>query len=202
MAIAYQATAASVVSEFRVVLADTFDSNNNNWYVESADDEYARTTYSIEDGIYRWDSTAHQGFIGWVTADTSLLGDFYMSLEASQVIGSNSAHYGVVFREYDNSNFYYFGINDKWQYTVLILYAEEWITLTDWTRTELINSSKPNRITVIGQGSRFIFFINDQYLAELTDDRIKTGSVGLAINIARPDQRAVFEFDNVELRAP
>jgi len=200
-AVAYQTIAANAASTGRVILQDTFDSNKNSWVVKQSDDEYALTTYKIADGNYTWDATAHKSFIGWVTADSKSIGDFYLSVEVKQTSGPDSADYGVIFREDANSNFYYFGINEQGQY-VLYLYNNDWSTLIDWTQSDLIQPGGPNKITVLGEGSHFIFFINDQYLTEITDESIKSGTTALAIELSNADDNAVFQFDNFELRVP
>ena len=197
-----QSTAENALSNWKMVLSDAFDSNENKWLVEEAsDDEYALTSYQITDGKYQWTSTAHKPFIGWVRASSSQFDDFYMTVETRQASGPDSGDYGFILREDEDSNFYYFGISDSGKYAFL-LFFNEWSTLKAWTHTELIRPGEVNRITVIAQGSQFIFFVNDQYLTEITNDKIAKGKVALAIELANENDRAVFEFDNFELRAP
>jgi hypothetical protein len=43
---------------------------------------------------------------------------------------------------------------------------------------------------------------NDQYVAEAEDDRLSQGKAGIAIELVNTDDTAVFEFDNLETRAP
>ena len=200
-AVAIQSTATNVANTWRVVLTDTFDSNKNKWLNESTDDEFANVNYQVVDGKYRWDVTTHKSFIGWVRGSTKSLNDFYVSVEARQVSGPETADYGIVFREDDNGNFYYFGINDQSQY-VFYEYYGEWLTLIDWTETDLIQAGETNRIVILGEGSQFSFFINDQYLTSFTDENIPNGTVALAIEMADENDEAVFEFDNFELRRP
>jgi hypothetical protein len=200
-ALAYQATAESAAENWKVILTDTFDSNKNDWPVESSDDDYAFTTYEIADGKYRWDATAHQPFISWASANKDEFIDFYLSVDIQQMEGPDSADYGIVFREDNDSNFYYFGINDQGEY-VLYMYYKERDTLLNWTETDLIQQGKANRVTVIGEGSHFTFFINDHYLTEITDDTIPSGSTALAIEMTEENDHGIFEFDNYELRKP
>lgn len=200
-ATAYLATAANAESNWRVVLKDTFDSNKNNWYVKPTDDEYAKTIYEIKNGKYTWDSTAYQGVINQISIGDTSLSDFYLSVDIQQVSGPNSADYGVTFREDTNSNFYYFGIDGRGEYG-FSLYNKDWSTLINWTSSSLIRPGQANRITVLAEGSHFTFFINDQYLTEMSDDTLKNGTTALAIEEANKDDHAVFEFDNVELTTP
>jgi len=196
-----QSTAENASSNWQVILSDTFDSNKNKWLVEPSDDEYASTTYQVADGKYTWDTTAHQSFINWVRTGKKQLTDFYISVEIQQTDGPDTGDYGIIFREDDNSNFYYFGINEQGQY-VLYLYNKEWSTLIDLTQSDLIQPGKTNRITVLGEGSHFTFFINDQYLTEIMDDSIPQGITGLAVELAGKNDHGVFEFDNLDIRAP
>ena len=193
--------ADDAATNWELVLSDTFDNNDNLWLAESSDDEYALINYEIVDGKYRWDATAHQSFIGWARSNTDPLTDFYLSVEITQVNAPDSADYGVLFREDEDSNFYYFAISEQGLYAFYI-YFEGWDTLIDWTDTTLILPNSPNRITVIGEGSHFTFFINDQYLTEFTDDQIPEGLTSLAVELSDEGDQGVFEFDNFELRAP
>jgi hypothetical protein len=200
-AIAFQGTATNVVGTWRPVMTDTFDSNKNKWLNESADDEFAKVNYQIVDGKYRWDVTTHKSFIGWVRAGTKTYSDFYVSFDVQQISGPDTTDYGVIFREDNDGNFYYFGTNGSGQY-VLYEYFGEWNTLIDWTETDLVKTDGPNRITVIGEGSQFTFFINDQYLTSFTDEHITKGFIALAIEMSQENDEGVFEFDNFELRKP
>ena len=193
--------AEDATNNWELVLADTFDNNDNIWLAESSDDEYALINYEIVDGKYRWDATAHQSFIGWARSNTDPLTDFYLSVEITQVDAPDTADYGVLFREDEDSNFYYFAISEQGLYAFYI-YFEGWDTLIDWTKTPLIIPSTPNRITVLGKGSHFTFFLNDQYLTEFTNDQIPEGLTSLAVELSDEGDQAVFEFDNFELRIP
>ena len=194
-------TAMNEATNWDVVLADTFDTNENDWLTESSDDEYASTNYEVVDGTYRWTTEAHQSFIGWVRSDTDPLTDFYISVDIVQVEGPDTADYGVLFREDEDSNFYYFAVSEQGNYA-LYIYYEGWDTLIDWTESDLILRGESNRITMIGEGAHFTFFINDQYLTDFIDDRIPEGIIALAVELSEEGDQAVFEFDNFELRVP
>lgn len=198
---AIQTIAANAANTWRVSLKESFNNNNRQWVMDTADDEYAKTEYSIKDGIYRWDINSHKGMMSWVRANSKPYSNFSMSADIQQMEGPESADYGLVFREDPKQNFYYFGVNKQGQYFVLV-FNNEWITLKDWTNTDLIQFDKPNKLTVIAQGTHFLFFINGQFLTELTDDKISSGTLALAVELADADQHAVIQFDNVEIRVP
>ena len=200
-ALSYLATARNAANNWNEILSDPFDSNQNYWLVDTSDDEYSLATYEIIDRKYRWDVMAHKPSIGWVRADSQALTDFYLSVEVQQTEGRNTSDYGVIFREDENANFYYFGINEQGEYGVF-LFFEEWQTLSEWSKTDLIRSGEVNRLTVIGEDSHFTFFLNGQFLSEIKDDTITSGSTALAIEMAAENDHSIFEFDNFELRVP
>ena len=134
---AFQATATEVSSNWKVALSDTFDSNKNKWVTETSDDDYAKIIFKIEDGKYRWDATAHKGFVQWVRVYNVNLSDFYFTAEGQNVNETSSGDYGLVFREDKNGNLYYFGITDD-SYFVSLSYNNEW---TEDRKSTRLNSS-------------------------------------------------------------
>ena len=196
-----QAAMERVLGNWNILHTDSFDSNDYEWLEDTSDGEFSLTTYEIVDGKYKWDVTAHKSSISWVRTGTTPFADFYLSVDIQQVEGPDTADYGIIFREDDNTNFYYFGISDSGYYALYLFY-EEWFTLVDWTETDLILQGDANRVTVIGEGSHFTFFINDQYAMEIEDDTLSEGTTALAVELSDPDDHAIFEFDNFELREP
>lgn len=198
---AIQTTIANVDSQWNILFSDGFDTDKGHWVVGDDDGEYATIVREIENGVYKWDITAKKGFIGWISAYTKSVSDFFLTVEAQQTDGSRSSNFGLIFREDTKSNFYYFGI-DKDGFFVSLHYNDKWIDVIDFTSSSAILPASPNRLTVIASGSHFTFLINDQFVANATDDRISRGTTALAIELHRADLQATFEFDSFELREP
>src|SRR5258706_1435026 len=198
---AIQSTATSIASTWRIILADSFDSNKKGWGTIASEDARAKTIIKIANGKYVWDIATHDLNITWEKASQKSLVNFALSVDVKQISGPDTAESGVTFREDPYFNYYSFGINNKGEY-FLQRYYSGWVTLIDYTKSDLIHPGEVNRITVIAEGSHFTFLINSQYLTEFTDDRIKAGQAGLTTNLHDANQHAVFEFDNFELRAP
>jgi hypothetical protein len=198
---AIQALATDSISQWPVLLSDPFDANKNNWILGINDGEYASVVREIKDGKYNWDVTAKKGFIAWVSADTKSVSDFHLSAEVKRTSGSDQSDYGLVFREDADGNIYYFGI-DNTGYFVMLSYDSQWSDMIGYTKSSAILPDAANRLTVIAEDSHFIFFINDQFVGEMTDNHIKNGTTAIAVEIYDADLEATFEFDNFELRAP
>ena len=198
---AVQTSIANANSQWKVLSADKFNNNINQWDVGTSKDDYATIVREIKDGKYRWNASAKKGFFEWIRLNSISLSDFSLSVDGQRVSGSTSSDYGLIFRKDINGNLYYFAISDG-GYFVALNYNNEWIDVIQWTESKAISSDEPNRLTVIGTGSHFIFLINNQYVADVTNDRIPKGTTGLGIELNDADLQANFEFDNLELRAP
>jgi len=116
-------------------------------------------------------------------------------------VGPQSSSYGVVFRQADK-DFYAFEISDAQQFALSLYYQGQWMKLIDWTESSAIRPGEVNRVTVLGEGSHFSLYINDQHVGEAEDGQLSEGEVGLTITLYDAGDEAVFEFDKFEVRAP
>lgn len=198
---AIQVLATDSISKWPVLFTDPFDTNNNQWDVGVDEDDFLKVNRQITNGKYQWDATAKKGFIAWIPAYTKSVSNFHLSADIEQLDGSSQSDYGLIFREDANSNFYYFGI-DRDGFFVSVNYNSDWSDLIEFTVSSAILPKGTNRLTVIAEGSHFIFFINDHYVGEMTDDQIKKGTTAIAVELHGSDLQATIEFDNFELRAP
>ena len=200
---AYQATAVSMPDQWHASIQDTFDDNSDNrWYVGTDDNQYLKITYEVKDGKYRWDATAHQGFIQWIGISDKVFTDFYVTVEAQATGSAAISDYGILFREDGFNNYYYFGVSNEGKFIVLLFNQGTWSNLLGPTASPVIRTEGANRLAVIGDGPHFIFFINDRYVGEMTDNHIAEGRISLATQLYEVDDQSIFEFDSVEIRTP
>jgi len=108
---------------------------------------------------------------------------------------------GLVFRSF-GENLYIFRVGKDQRFNVSLLRSDNWTTLIPWTRSDAIKQDEANRLTVIGEGSHYLFFINNQYVGELEDQQLTQGAVGITISLFHAEDHATFEFDNFEVRQP
>jgi len=201
---AAQAIATMIVkaeNQWSILRSDDFASNENSWVLGSDKNESGKVFRSIKNGSFIWDVVSNEDVYFFSTADTKPLTDFYLSVDAAKLRGSSAYDYGLIFRKDDNNDLYYFGI-ERGGYFISLNYNGEWTNLLDWTQSSAVRPGEKNNLTVIAQGSHFIFFINDQHMIDITDDHIARGQTGLAISLHSQNQQASFEFDNFELREP
>jgi len=189
--------------QWKIKLSDSFDNNNNDWYTSTTDSEYGKGEIKVTDGKYRWTYTAYKNSIYRAWHYTVSLSDFILTVEGQETGNSTNSDFGVVFRNNSAGDFYYYGIDQKDRsFHFAIYYNDKWSNLISATSSSAIQSNKANQITIIAQGSRFTFFINDQFVAEIVDDTLTSGPMGFAIQVHNANESTVFEFDNIELRTP
>jgi len=115
---------------------------------------------------------------------------------------SDSGYYsgGLVFRFLDNENFYYFILSNKGYFRFDRLLNGIPEVLIPWTETEVFNE-RENNITVIADSDSFVFLINDEWAAELEDDGLNAGRIGLGAQNYDESEQAQVNFTSIELES-
>jgi len=189
-------------ANWRSVMCDTFVDDSNDWPVGDDNGQYADVTRTLDGGVYTWEVDSKEGVYASAEPKIRSLTDFYLAVEAMRASGPDDMHYGVLFRYKDANNYYTFSINDAVQeYNVQILEAGTWKTLTDWTHSEAIKPGEANWLSVLGKGSKFTFYINDEQVGDLADNRLPKGLIGLGVDVNSGEQ-ATIEWTTVDVRAP
>jgi RsiW-degrading membrane proteinase PrsW (M82 family)/tetratricopeptide (TPR) repeat protein len=195
-----QATAVAA-SHWPIVLSDLFDANVNDWPTGEYSSEWITGGgRRITNGKYRWKAEARKGVVSRSQPDITPVSDFYLAVEARKLNGPENSAYGLIFRQRDG-DYYFFRIRDDQRFRLALRYEGQWETVIDWTKTSAIRPNEVNRLTVLAEGSHFLFYINGHYAGEADDKRLSSGTTSVAIELDAGDE-AIFEFDNFELRSP
>jgi hypothetical protein len=188
-------------SRWTQVMFDSFDRNGYNWYMGTLNRECGINDLSLWNGRYTWIDTAKTGCVSYVWPNYQSLENFYLSVDCQQLSGAVDSACGVILRNQDEENFYYFSVSTDQYISFQVRQDDEWISLLN--QKELaIQPWMLNRMIVVVMDSHFLFFVNGQYVAEMDDMRIESGKVGLMVDLKNMDDTATFEFDNFELRVP
>jgi hypothetical protein len=188
-------------SRWTQAIFDPFDWNKYGWGVGSYAGSCINGDQDLLNGRYVWNFTAKSGCVLRSYPNYRAVEDFYLAVDCQQISGAEDAACGVILRKLDDDHYYYFSVSTDQYVSMLAWQESEWISLLS-QKSQAIQPWKVNRMIVIAQGSHFLFFVNGQYVAELVDEKIASGKVGLMIDLNYPDDTAVFEFDNFELRVP
>lgn len=187
--------------QWQTVLYETFDNNLNDWPTgEDQEASLARILWTLDQGRYRWQAQAIQGFVWWAYPEMEQAGDFYLAVDVHQVDGPPSGEAGLIFRLNDLDEYYLYEIDAQGNFAVFIRQQDAWETLYDWSESTAILADAPNRLALVAEGSQLFFFINERLVASLIDERLTSGKAGLLIGLSDEGERGVWEFDNFELR--
>ena len=89
-------------------------------------------------------------------------------------------YYGLVFRSTDDLNLYLFGVSCSGQYRIVRRLDGKFSTLQDFTTDPNIQSGgRLNLLGVRAQESHLYFYVNDQYIFDLTESSITEGRFGV-----------------------
>ncbi len=124
--------------------------------------------------------------------------NFLAEVDTMRVEGSGN--YGLSFRYTDDEHYYLFSLRDD-TFSLRMPAADgEWEALIDWTTSDAIidEFDEINRLGVLAQGNQITLLINDEVVAQLEDDALTEGAVGLAAGTFDEDFHEV-AFDNLEI---
>jgi hypothetical protein len=185
-----------------LIMNDSFDQNTDIWPTGSDEGSFANASWEIVDGKYRWQAEAKDAFVWWAYPDMDAVADFYLSADSEQISGPADGEWGLIYRVTPDDEYYLFEINARQEYCVYLHQGDEWEALVDWTPSDVIQMDQVNKLAVIAQGTQFLFFINDQFITQLSDDRLEAGNTGVLIGLSNAEDQGVWEFDNFNLRSP
>lgn len=159
------------------------------------------TSGKYVDGGYRL-AVNLENYMAWShPADTKELGDFAIEVDARQVEGSLDSTFGPIVRvQTEEEQYYWFQISGDGYYSVELKEEGEWVLLHEWEASSAINQGldATNRIRVICYGDGFGFYVNGTHLADVIDDTLRAGIIGLATG-AYTEPPVVVHFDNLSV---
>jgi|GEM_PF-2189433 len=176
--------------------SDDFRRDNDTWNLEPDEDAtffYRGRTFHIKVDAPEW--------IGWSAGEITTT-DFLLEVDTQYVDGPADAEYGVIFRQVDADNYYFFAISRSGSYRLWRLEDGEWSTMVEWTQTDAIDISEDalNRLGVLAEGAQLTLLVNDVALTQLEDETFASGKVALALGTFE-EAGAEVAFDNLDIWA-
>ena len=156
---------------------------------------------SYQNGRYFIQVDVPQWFV-WVGA-----GRMYQDVEVDIKVRSEGAadnHYGV-FCRYTDGEFYYFAISGDGFYAIFRRNADgdlQPLTGAAMLRSSLIRlDGSENRIRAVCKGSQLRLYINGEQAAQVEDNTLKRGDIGMAAGTLRQGGTIVW-FDDLRVDKP
>lgn len=185
----------------KIILTDWTAGNPNKWKTGSYQVLDAAGTREIVDTKYSWQTTSASDETVLAAPAMAPVVDFDVSVDAKQTSGSEKAEYGLVFRHTDPDTEYVFTVTGYGAYSLSYNQDGDYHVLIFPTSSPAVKIGEVNRLRVIGAGSHFIFYVNGEIVAEVNDEALSHGTVGVtAEGYDKEKPTASFEFSNFTLR--
>lgn len=186
------------VAKWPVVLSDAFDSNEHGWKPDASK--------SIRDGKYIW-TVADGRAYSFELPELKEVAEAAVSVDA-RFPWERTCGYGLAFtdnRAGDMTSMVFSNLSEEmW----LIAGIEQpspnviHIRLDKHGISDAIVTGGTNHLMVVKRGAQYEFFINDRFIAAVTDDRLEQARIGLSVSHASSTVKCRVEFDSFEVRAP
>ncbi len=176
--------------------ADSFDAAGS-WHLSSD----PSATVSVKDGQLQIHILQPEQ-IAWAAAGQSWQ-DFHLAVDATPLSGPADNEYGVLVRMNGDADFYAFSVSGDGYVRAARYQAGQWELLgPDWTRSEAVHpGTATNHLEITAQGARLTFTVNGVTVAQVTDDALPRGDIGLyAGSFATADVMIAFDNLTVEPR--
>lgn len=180
---------------------ERFDMPSARWYIGPHNRRYGEVFYSIKDGIYIWDVQKSKGFtfsMDFYKGNKIKDFDVYVDTKfvKSESLGDLCA--GLVFRkpadDWDEGAFIFAICNDS-HFKIQYYDRDGWSLITSSGFMRTIQPEDWNRVEVSARGDHFLFIINHMEVFEMTDDRLKQGSLAIYLEVPK-NESALIWFDN------
>lgn len=125
-----------------------------------------------------------------------------LTIQAKLHIGRENGQsaVGFVFRYNNKDNFYYFLVSDSGRFRFDVVFNQNPIHLIEWTDLP-VELEEAVELRIIARGNDFSFFVGDEWLAEASDDTLKTGYVGFAAQNYGEKEEALFCLSSLSIEA-
>jgi len=136
----------------------------------------------------------------WVISKWFKYSDFVIESQISFAPENAYSAFGFILRYINDENFYYFLLSNKGNFRFDVIFNGNPIHLVEWTECPIIQPHT-NQVRIITHGSHFSFYIDDEWVAEIGDETIAMGRIGLCAQNFNQEARALFKVSNFSLES-
>lgn len=186
-----------------VFYADDYSDPESGLYDDPVAQDWGQGFYDPETEQYVYAMEAASGAIYDSYVDWTLDDSFLLQVTALTA-GAVDTSYGLTFQVTDLDSFYAFTVSGDGYFMVERSDGGAFETLIDWTEAIPLDTQEeaPNTLAVAGDGGTYRLFINNEQVAEFSDDTYSGGSVGYVVENFDAEAPAAFVFDDLIVGAP
>jgi len=192
----------SAASQWPIVYSETFNRQvTSRWPtgdIEGGESGISNVFFS--NSQYHLNSESSDIYFQPYFPQINPISNFYLSASIKKIGGSETAAYGVIFRNTEAGE-YEFLISGNY-YSFYKITKDEFEELIDWTWDPNIKRNEFNEYEIIAQDDSFKVYINGQHVDQVEDDSFSEGYIGLATGLFNSGDKIHVVVDDFELKAP
>lgn len=190
-ATALQTELTALFANAQRVFYDEFVDNRNAWFTGVFQDIELNL---IEDGVFKvlWSGKDSS----YEVYELSSFTDFIGEVDCRIARGGGDGSCGLIFAQQRNVGFYKFEFFIDYYRLSIILTEGEPVILAEGDPRRITTVADQNRLRVIRQGERIRLFINDALAADLHDNTLGAGRVGVSTACYNAEGGVEVHFDN------
>jgi len=202
----YALSLLAQAKSWRLIVLDPFDRNDLGWFENTSNTDFLEAGHTIESGQYIWRIKGLKtNALRWGNpSKLDPVQDFYASVSVLQLNDLKDLRAGLIFRYQGNRLFYDFLIYMDGHFTVRYYDDNDATTQTTAVLanmpSSLLNPAFANKLTVIGIGNDYWFYINDRFVHHINDTHLSGGTIGLIAGVKEAGEEGQVAFDDFELR--
>ena len=187
----FDTTSTAQATSSNVIYNNDFNNGNGHWFTGDTNDSSRTMKQFVIDGAYNWEIIHYGDFSSfYYPSDIPILSNFEVStdikISSSEIV--EDAYFCLQIRS-GNNNYYSFGVMPL--RGVYLAREHEykdgqdiWVSLPgNGNISPAVNQYDFNRLKIIAKGENLTFYINDVLVADIVDDRLKSGSIGLDVYV-------------------
>jgi hypothetical protein len=178
-------SAASAPQEPRVVLAERFADNSNNW------PNNPNSTAWLGNGAYRLAARTPGQFVALGAPLAESFRDVVVTADFRKLGGPAGGGYGIIVRDQgadardgvnQGGRYYVLEVGDKGEVGIWRRDVDRWIDLVPWKASQAVRpGTQPNTLTVQAKGPTLTFIVNGSEVAAVEDAALDEGAVGVFV---------------------
>jgi Tol biopolymer transport system component len=177
--------------------SDDFNDPESGWAVGSGEG-YA---HGYEGGEYFVEHIGQTNRARWVTYPDRTFSDFTAEVQVRFDTDVGEVVGGLVWRWQDNDNFYRVRVHNTGEYEVKKRLKGEWESLLDRADSpHIVGGAATNALKIVAVGDLIQIYVNDQHVADVSDDSFAEGRVGVYASVYTESPiTARISFDNLRV---
>jgi len=143
-----------------------------------------------------------KNLFAWTTCRRYRYSDVFVEADVAIDRDSGYSAVGLILRHLDDENYYYFLVSNRGFFRFDLVFNGNPMRLIEWTPIPSflkIDWAQSIPLRIIARGSAFSFYLDDEWIGEVTDESVNEGRIGFAAQNYEEKEEARFYLMELSL---